>query len=362
MRAGQTMKKMLLMRQSFSLGILLAGLLIIPGCGKKEEAKAPAPPKAKVEARLVRVHPVQRRKMVERLELPGTIQPENVANILSTAEGKISGLLKREGDKVQKDEVVAFISSLVREDIINSARLILERKKKDLDQEPESPRLRNEHRQAQLDYEFALQQYKEIPVTSPISGVISQRWVDLGDMVPAKTRLFEIQSGERLKVDLPVSELDIGKLGLKQIASVKADACPERIFSGKIQRIHPLVDAKTRNGIVEIALDDFCLNLRAGMFVRVTFVVRTIEKALAVPVPAVIDRPESRVCFTIKDEKAVESVVKTGLEADGWVEILSGISEGDLVVIEGQEQLKTGMSVKIQPGQEKQKSPPGGHP
>jgi len=88
--------------------------------------------------------------------------------------------------------------------------------------------LQQELEQAKQDYQFALQQYKEIPVTSPINGVVSRCRVDLGDMVPAKAKLFEIQSSEKLVVDVPVSELYIRKLTVGQKAEILADACPEK--------------------------------------------------------------------------------------------------------------------------------------
>lgn len=339
---------------TFPLFLLLI-LIIFSSCHKKQEASpvsAAQETRPKVEARLVRVIEVKPVRITERLELPGTLQAENVANILSTAEGKISRLFKKEGDRVRQDEVVALISSLVREDIINSARLILEEKRRAWNEAPDDENLKKQYLLAERDYEFAQQQYKEIPVTSPISGVVSQRWVDLGDMVPARARLFEIQSSDRLRVDVPVSELDLGRLSLNMPSSVRADACPGRIFNGRIQRIHPLVDNKTRNGLVEIVLDDICPSLKAGMFVRVTFILRTIDGALAVPAPAIIERPGFKAVFVVNENKAEERAVMTGLETEGLVQILSGLGEGERVVVEGQEQLKTGMPVKVMPSAE----------
>jgi multidrug efflux pump subunit AcrA (membrane-fusion protein) len=312
--------------------------------GQNAETEAPS----KTPAKLVKVITAAPRTMTERLELPGTLQAENVANVLSTAEGKISRLLVREGDAVGKDAVVAIISSLIREDIINSARLQVEAKKEALAQQPDDPELQKELQQAEGDHDFALQQYREAPVTSPISGVISQRWIDVGDMVPAKQKLFEIQSSGRLRVEVPVSELDLRKLQTGQSAQVNADACPEKTFHGRISRIHPQIDNQTRNGLVEVRLLDPCANLRSGMFVRATFVLRQLENTVAIPVEALIERPTAQTCFVVNDEQAHERVLQTGLVERGWVEIRSGLSAGELVVVEGQQQLKEGMLVKIQ--------------
>ncbi|MDZ7723383.1 MAG: efflux RND transporter periplasmic adaptor subunit [candidate division KSB1 bacterium] len=333
------------MKRIFLVTAVFISFWLIHGCGSKPESPAEA---KKSNAKLVKVQTVQTRKLTEKLKLPGTLRAENVANILATAEGKISKLLVREGDRVQSNQVVAMLSSLVREDIINSARLLVQAKQEALTKEPNNSELQRELEQAQADYQFALQQYKEIPVTSPIAGVVSQRRVDLGDMVPAKTKLFEIQSSARLLADVPVSELDIRKLKTGQTAEILADACPEKRFHGVIQRIYPQVNSQTRNGIVEIKLKNPCSNLRAGMFVRVLFVTQTLENALAIPVRAIIERPQHKTCFVVRNGKAEEKILQTGLQTDGWLEILSGVAPGDKIVIEGQQQLKTGTVVKIQ--------------
>lgn len=327
--------------------VLLAGWLLQCGApveqGKTNSGQAPKTP-----AKLVKAITVAPRTMTERLELPGTLQAENVANVLSTAEGKVSQLLVREGDAVSKDAMVATISPLIREDIINSARLQVEAKKEAQARQPDDPALQKELQQAEQDYQFARQQYREAPVTSPISGVISQRWIDVGDMVPAKQKLFEIQSSGRLRVEVPVSELDLRKLELGQRVRIDADACPEKKFSGQISRIHPQIDNQTRNGLVEVRLLDPCPNLRAGMFVRATFVLRQLENTITIPLEALIERPQAQTCFVVNDEQAHERTLQTGLVERGWVAIRSGLSAGDLVVVEGQQQLKEGTPVKIQ--------------
>ncbi|HNR69307.1 MAG TPA: efflux RND transporter periplasmic adaptor subunit [bacterium] len=344
------------MKRAILFVLLMASTGLYQGCDSNQANPSES---KKATEKLVRTLPVRTRQLTETLQLPGTLRAASVANILSTAEGGISQLLVREGDRVSHNQVVAMLSSLVREDIINSARLLMQAKKEELEKDPDNLQLQQEMQEAQADYLFAQQQYKEIPITSPITGVVSQRWVDLGDMIPAKTKLFEIQSSDKLLADVPVSELDIRSLKLGQTAEIYADACPEKRFKGVIQRIYPQVEAKTRNGMVEIRIADPCIYLKSGMFVRVTFVTQTIENALAIPVSAVIDRPQAKVCFVVQDGKAKEVLLKTGIEAEGWLQIHEGLALGDELVVEGQEQLKTGNPVKIQ-GIEKKIQQTGG--
>ncbi|OPX31238.1 hypothetical protein B1H10_09075 [candidate division KSB1 bacterium 4484_188] len=113
---------------------LIANECLIISCNSKEST--PAKINKSGSAKLVKAQPVEVRTLVDRLELPGTIRAENVANILSTAEGKIAKLLVREGDAVRKDQVVVLISPLIREDIINSARLMVEARQEALSKNP----------------------------------------------------------------------------------------------------------------------------------------------------------------------------------------------------------------------------------
>lgn len=83
------------------------------------------------------------------------------------------------------------------------------------------------------------------------------------------------------------------------------------------------------------------------MFVRASFVVRTINDAVVVPVSAILERGQQRTVFIIDDVQAREVVIETGLETNGLTEVISGVSEGDRIVTEGQEQLRTGMRVRI---------------
>lgn len=329
------------------LNIIALILLIIINF-KCTSQKENTPVVQKSDAKLVKIQTVQTKKMVEKLQLPGSLEAENVANILSNVEGKITRLVVREGDKVQKEQVVAMLSSLLREDIITSARLLLQTKEEELEKSPDNIQLQEELHQARQDYQFALQQYKEIPVTSPMTGVVSQRWVDLGDMIQSKAKLFEIQSSNRMLAKVPVSELDIRKFKIGQIAEINADAWSEKSFRGTVQRIYPEIEKTTRNGIVEILLDQPQANLKPGMFVRITFITQVIENAMVIPLSAIIEKSEKKVCFIVEEGKAKEIELQTGLELDGWIEIRAGISAGDNVIVEGQEQIKNGTLVKIQ--------------
>ena len=331
-----------------SVGLTLCILLFTSGCsrsdqeGQQQAAQRPARPALLVKTEDVRLH-----DLTEVLELPGTIEPENIANVLSTSEGKITQMNAREGDKVEEGQLLAMLSPLLREDIINAARLNMQAKEQAVAQNPDDAMRALDLQQARSDYEFALNQYRQIPVIAPVSGIISDRWVDMGDMVAARHKLFEIQSNTQLLVIVPVSELDIRKLSIGQPVKISCDACPAQLFRGNIQRIYPRVDRQSRSATVEVLLPAPCPQLRAGMFVRASFVTRFVQDAVAVPVTALIQRGQQQLVYIVNDDKAEELPVQTGLESNGMMEIVSGLEAGHQLVVEGHEQLQSGRQVRI---------------
>ena len=327
--------------------ILAAAILSLASCSSKDE-KQPEVTQKKAKAKLVKIYTVTKKTMKKSLDLTGTIEAENTANVLSTTDGKITKLLVREGDKVIVNQVVAMVSPNLREDIINTARLNYESAKLKLNEKPDDAELKAQLSEAEENLSFAKEQYKEIPVIAPIAGTISQRYVDLGDMINAKNKIYDIQSNEGFKLEIQVSELDIKKLGVGQKADLFVDACPDKIFSATIARIYPQIDTKTRNGIIELKLLNPCVNIHAGMFARAVFTTRVLKDIIAVPTSSVIERPNKKTCFVIEKNIAKEKEITTGLEEDNFTQIISGISKGEMVVVEGQSSLKTGAKVKIQ--------------
>lgn len=322
-------------------------IILFASCSSKDEKKPAAAPK-KAKTKLVKIYTVKKKTMKETLELTGNIEAENTANVISTTDGKISKLLLREGDKVKENQIVALISPTLREDIVNTARLNYQKIKLKADENPEDAKLQSELKTAKENLEFAKDQYKEIPIVASLNGNISHRYADPGDMISAKSKIYEIQSDEGFKLKIQISELDIKKLKVGQHADLYVDACPDKIFSSTLTRIYPEIDTQTRNGIIELKLNNPCVNIHAGMFARVVFTTRVLKNVISIPTSAIIERPDKKTCFVIEENTAKEKEITAGLEADNFTQIVSGLSEGESVVIEGQSSLKTGAKVKIQ--------------
>jgi RND family efflux transporter MFP subunit len=174
-------------------------------------------------------------------------------------------------------------------------------------------------------------------------------------MISAKSKILEVTSSNRFKIKLTVAETDLRKLKTGQKADLNLDACPDRKFSGTITRVYPEIDPLTRNGIVELHLNNPCPNVKSGMFVRASFVTKIYKDVLTIPSQAIITKMDKKNVFVVDENNKAKSVeVKTGFvqrtpygETKEDVEVISGLKQGDKVIIDGQQTLKIGNEVKI---------------
>ncbi len=301
-------------------------------CSKK--ASDTKPPQKKPP--LVNVALVNRGPISRNAELPGSVRPDVTANVLAPAEGKITSLNYREGDYVAKNAVIARISPSIREEILNAARL----------KGSEGENL-----------DFARKQYREIAVVAPISGVVALRNAETGDMVIQRQKLIEIQNMARLHVEVPVPEREMPHIKKGVDVEIRPDALPGTVYKGKVTRVYPRLDEKTRTGTVEVSLPgEATKTLKAGMFARVSFVLDRVDDAILVPSDAVTLSPKGEtVVFTVRDGKAAAHEVTIGIETHNVAQILAGVSVGDTIVTAGNEKLKDGSPVRVPGGGKKQR-------
>lgn len=188
---------------------------------------------------------------------------------------------------------------------------------------------------------------------SPISGVVTARNYDQGDMYVMGQPLFTVQQIVPVKLLVPVSETDYSKVKPGQTVSVQADALPGKSFSGKIVRIHPTMDASTHTFNAEVQVQNSSRELRPGMYTRVLLNLGSTEN-IVIPDAAVVKQQGSgqRFAFVLdQDNFAQQKEVTLGRHFDGKYEVVSGLSEGETVVVKGAATLKSGQKVEILNGE-----------
>ncbi len=184
-------------------------------------------------------------------------------------------------------------------------------------------------------------------LTSPINGVVTVRNYDPGDMAAGQP-ILTIENINPVKVIINVSESFYSRVVKGMPAKVQVDALSDEVFEGKVSLIHPTLNPVSHTFPVEIEVNNSDQRLRPGMFSRVTMNFGTNDRPL-VPDMAVLKQTGSndRYVFVEKDGKAVYTLVQLGTRIDDKYEIVSGLSAGDRVIVQGNAGLIDGTEVKV---------------
>lgn len=215
-----------------------------------------------------------------------------------------------------------------------------------------------EHREALLM--LAKQKLSETTVKSPKTSlklttgkesdfVVAERLVSVGEMVRAfpSTPVFELIVDDVLKLRVLVPERYISQVKLGLDVEIRVEAYPGEVFPGKVVRINPTVNRVNRSFEVEAHIPNPEHRLKAGGFAKAEVIVGTAESAITVPVEAVTRFAGVSKVFRITDNKAQEVELSMGTQGPGWVEAITGLNAGDVIVTSGQTRLANGTEVTI---------------
>jgi len=189
-------------------------------------------------------------------------------------------------------------------------------------------------------------------ITAPFDGVVTHRYADPGTLIQAGTSsdtqalpLVRVSDNYRLRLDFPVTVDYVKDVQLGATVEVKVDSLNGKILTGTISRFTHDVDENTRTMTTEIEVPNPNLELVPGMYATVVLKVEKHLQALAVPTEAVVSGKTPAVFVVNRDNQIEERAVKLGLETADKYEILSGLHEGDLVVIGNRSGIQSGEHV-----------------
>jgi RND family efflux transporter MFP subunit len=190
-------------------------------------------------------------------------------------------------------------------------------------------------------------------ITAPFDGVVTRRSADPGELIQAGTSsdtqarpLVRVSNNYRLRLDFPVTVDYVKNVHVGDTVTVRVDSLNNKTLTGKISRSSGIVDDNTRTMITEIELPNPDLALMPGMYAAVALNVEKRSQVLAVPTEA-ISGEKSPVVFVVNSNHQIEErPVKLGLETPQKYEVLSGLQEGDLVVIGNHSAFQRGEKVE----------------
>ncbi len=190
-------------------------------------------------------------------------------------------------------------------------------------------------------------------ITATFNGVITKRYADTGAMIQAGTSsqsqampVVRLSQNDLLRLVIPVPESAVPRIHLGSSVQVRVPSLG-KTFQGTVSRFADQVDTATRTMHTEVNVPNPRLELVPGMYAYVSVVLDQKPNALAAPVQA-LNRSESQVTvYVVNRENTIEErPVVTGIETPDQVEILSGLNEGDLIVVGSRSQIRPGQTVQ----------------
>ncbi len=204
--------------------------------------------------------------------------------------------------------------------------------------------------QAEAALAYARQQVANASVTSPISGTVSNRMTEPGQMANPGTPLIELVALNTVYFDATVSEIDMHRIKVGQPVKVGIDALPGKAFQGSVLKILPTADPSSRQFHVWIAIPNKGGELKPGMYARGGIQVDKHRNVVIAPKDALITDGNGGTeysVYTVSGSTARQKRVKVGFQTRDEVEILSGIGDGEELVIVGQDRLSDGVKVDV---------------
>lgn len=190
-------------------------------------------------------------------------------------------------------------------------------------------------------------------ITAPFAGVITKRYADTGAMIPAGTAttsnglaLVQLSQNNLLRLVLPVPEADVTKIHIGESVQIRVKAL-DRNFEGKVTRFADTVNMATRTMDTQVDVPNPTLALIPGMFAEAVISIEKRPHALSIPIDALNIQNGATSAYVVgPDHKIAIHPIKVGLETPDRVEVVSGLSENDLVVIGNRSQLAVGQVVQ----------------
>lgn len=281
----------------------------------------------------------------------GTVEPELMIPIAPRYSARLVELRVDEGDQVKRGDLLAKLESEDLESAIVSlrskesfAKSEYDRQKKLFDKgagmRQSLQAAQSEWRAAQAATEKAETEATYMSLVSPVDAQVIRRDGEVGEFIPSNQPIFWISGSMPLRISAEIDEEDISLIKVGQVVLISADAFPGEVFKGMVKRITPKGDPIARSYRVRIELNQNT-PLKIGMTAETNIIISENKDALLIPN---ISISESQV-WLVKDSKLTKQKVVIGAKGEVNSEIVTGLSQDDLVVIDIEQNYSEGMRV-----------------
>ena len=303
--------------------------------------------------------------IVRYVTLPGTILADQQATLYAKVSGYLGKVTVDKGDAVKKNQLLAEIEVPELEAGLKksqaSARLaeielqrLHEAGKKASDliipQAVDKAEAASDIAKAEIQQIETMLDYAKI--SAPFDGIVTARYLDPGAFVPAATTgstpqnsaLFTVMAFQTVRAQAAVPEADAAYLSKGQPVKFVVEGLPGKVFHATVSRFSYALDEATRNMIVQADIPNPDLQLRPGLYAKISFGIQSHAGVLLVPKPAMTMEKANAFVFKLIDGKARKTLVKTGFDDGENVEILDGVQDGETLILSGKPPLTDGQA------------------
>lgn len=348
-----------------ALCLILAGAVFV-----SDAVKAQAIPPVQTE--VVQIAPV-----IRKLELSGTVTSPHASQISTSVEGLVSAVYFDSGAHVKVGDLLLELDAELEEAAYDQAQAqaaqaaaeVEDAKRRlkiaeSLAKRDYGPKNEVEARQAEVEIDTATLEgfqaeqkrrkvvLKRHKLPAPFDGVISKRMAEVGQWVEPGTAVFELVAMRDFRVDVPVPQDYYARLREGADVTILIDTLPGEAISAKIGALIPVSDPDARTFTLRVLPERDDIPITPGMSARVLINLDTGKRDLVVSRDALIRYPDGRITVWVLEKdgdkmSVTERRIEIGLAFDGMVQVLSGLKEGERVVVRGNETLREGQTVRL---------------
>jgi membrane fusion protein (multidrug efflux system) len=335
---------------------LLLGLPLAAACGGATEGEVD-PAAEEERTAVVRTVMPSLETVVDRAELSADLLPDRRAVLAAEVAGVVDVMRVEVGQRIGAGQLVAAVDTRALAQALAEAEAY--------------------HRQATAQHQRATSLYEKRSITqqqlldavtakdvadsrlasvrldldksrirAPWGGEVAAKRVEVGDYVTPGQPVIELVDATTLKVRAPAPAVDVPFLEIGSPVTIRVDAYPGEVFTGRLVRFGAELDPRARSLDVEAEIANRDGRLKPGMSARLEVPRRTIEDAVLVPLEALVDLGEQRAVFVVEGGVARRRVVELGPVVGDRVVVLSGVAAGEPVVVDGEQRIADGQAVR----------------
>jgi HlyD family secretion protein len=369
--------------------IVIIALVLIFGLNVMRASLKTMEKEMSLEVIPVRVDASKTMEIDQVLELTGNIRPQLEVEVSYKIPGKtIEDIFVETGDHIRAGEKIAVLEKESIQAKLDQAKAAMElaragakqaetnyevlikdkERMENLYKEKAVSRQKLDHIEAQVKTAFETKKlaqaqinqaqatlnelnvaYQDHTLTAPISGYISKRYMDRGAMSTPGAPVVRISDESLLKIIVPITEKDFIYIKKGMPVEIGVDALPDSVIKGSVTIVSPTINPETRTGEIEIHIDNADRLLRAGMFARVKLYLGK-RKATVISRDALLKIPGTGgyYIYVAENDKAVQKNIEIGISQGNLVEVTSGASSGDQVIVTGQNRIRDGVGINVE--------------